>query len=343
MPRHDYDSPWKEMLSEYFEQFITFFFPDVSRDIDWTRKYELLDKELRQITREAEIGVRLADHLVKVWKKSGEETWVLVHIEVQAQEKTDFPHRLYVYNYRIHDRYHRPVASFAVLADDNPKWRPTRYTQKLWGCRTEFYFPVVKLLMYRDHQETLKASDNPFAIVVLAHLKTLETQKDDQSRMRWKVSLTKELYRRGFSRSDILKLYHFIDWLMVLPEDLEQACYRDIEQFEEEHKMPYITTAERIGRTKGLAEGLEKGKKEGLEKGKKEGLEKGTLIGEILLAQRILRLTIYSKEELEGKSLEELKDFFAKFEAKLKLPESQSQEKKEKPQDEKSLVKSELK
>ena len=84
MQRHDYDSPWKEMLSEYFQEFMTFFFPDASQDIDWTRRYELLDKELRQITREADIGVRLADHLVKVWQKNGEETWVLNHVEIQA-------------------------------------------------------------------------------------------------------------------------------------------------------------------------------------------------------------------------------------------------------------------
>ena len=267
MPRHDYDSPWKEMLSEYFHEFMTFFFPDVSQDIDWTRRYELLDKELRQITREADIGVRLADHLVKVWKKNGEETWVLIHVEIQAQQQGDFPHRMYVYDYRIYDLYHRPVASFAVLADENPGWRPSGYVRKLWGSSTEFRFPVVKILDYRDRWEMLEASDNPFAIVVQAHLKTLETQQDEASRARWKVTLAKELYKRGFSKADIVKLYRFIDWLMVLPKELEEACYREIVQFEEEQKMPYITTAERIG----------------IEKGREEGREEGKLIGEILL------------------------------------------------------------
>lgn len=303
MPRHDYDNPWKEMLSEYFHEFMTFFFPDVSQDIDWTRRYELLDKELRQITREADIGVRLADHLVKVWKKNGEETWVLIHVEIQAQQKRDFPHRMYVYDYRIYDLYNRPVASFAVLADENPGWRPSEYVRKLWGSSTEFRFPVVKILDYRDQWEMLEASDNPFAIVVQAHLKTLETQQDEASRARWKVTLAKELYKRGFSKADIVKLYRFIDWLMVLPEDLERACFQEIVQFEEEHKMPYITTAERIG----------------IEKGREEGREEGKLIGEIVLAQQILNLTIYTEEELKGKSLEELKSIVEQFKAKLNL------------------------
>ncbi|HHC25149.1 MAG TPA: cytosolic protein, partial [Desulfobacterales bacterium] len=213
MTQHDdYDSPWKEILSTYFEQFMTFFFPKTAQDIDWSRGYDSLDKELRQITREAETGERLADKLFRIWKKSGEETWVLAHVEVQAQEKRNFPCRTFVYNYRIHELYERPVVSLAVLADDNPKWRPTSYSRGLWGCTTRFRFLMVKILSYRRRLKFLRESDNPFAVVVLVHLRTMETKKNDQKRFRYKIELTKELYRRGFSRTDIINLYRFTDW-----------------------------------------------------------------------------------------------------------------------------------
>jgi chromosome partitioning protein len=91
--------------------------------VDWSRGYEMLDKELQQIMREAEVGKRWADVLVKVWRRDGHEVWVLVHVEVQSQEEAEFPKRMYVYNYRIGDRYDRPVASFAVLGDDRPVMR----------------------------------------------------------------------------------------------------------------------------------------------------------------------------------------------------------------------------
>ena len=42
---------------------------------------------------------------------------------------------------------------------------------------------------------------------------------------------------------------------------------------------------------------IQRGRQEGREEGREEGLEKGTLIGEILFAQKMLTLTIYSKEE----------------------------------------------
>ncbi len=44
--RSDYDSPWKEMLERYFEEFTVFFFPNVYRGIDWSKGYQFLDKEL---------------------------------------------------------------------------------------------------------------------------------------------------------------------------------------------------------------------------------------------------------------------------------------------------------
>ncbi len=117
-----YDSPWKEALKHFFPDFLDFFFRDAHSGIDWCLGYEFLDKELQQIARDAKLGRRYADILVKVWRHGGEEAWVLVHVEVQAQQQAAFAERMYVYNYRLYDRYRRPVASLAVLADEQPGW-----------------------------------------------------------------------------------------------------------------------------------------------------------------------------------------------------------------------------
>jgi hypothetical protein len=37
--------------------------------------------------------------------------WVLIHVEVQTTRDAEFPLRMYVYHYRIFDRYNKPVAS----------------------------------------------------------------------------------------------------------------------------------------------------------------------------------------------------------------------------------------
>jgi len=199
----DYDSPWKEILELYFEDFTTFFFPVAAREIEWDRGHEFLDKELQQVVKDAQLGRRFADKLVRVWRKNGQEAWVLAHIEVQGQEETDFAKRMYTYNYRIFDRYDRPVASMAVLADQRSRWKPDRFGYELWGCEVGIKFPIVKLLDFAEQWDFLEKSDNPFAIVVMAHLKTQETRSDEIERKKWKLHLTKHLYDCGYQRKDV--------------------------------------------------------------------------------------------------------------------------------------------
>ncbi|MEW6378426.1 MAG: hypothetical protein AB1611_02330 [bacterium] len=217
---------------------------------------EFLDKELEKIVKSSTIGKKFADKLVKVCLKDGTEKWLLIHMEVQGYYDADFVKRMYTYNYRIFDRYDEEVISLAILTDDNQCYRPCRYEINRWGFRHLFEFPVIKLIDYTDKIEELEASRNPFGIIVVAHLKTLETRKNSQARLKWKLSLVKTLYNKGFSREDIVNLYRFIDWLMVLPKELEIEFQEDMRTFEEEMNMAYITTAERIGIEKGKAQAL---------------------------------------------------------------------------------------
>lgn len=250
----DYDNPWKDILEAYFEDFIAFFFPHIHADIDWSKGYTFLDKELQQVVQDAELGKRFADKLVKVWKVDGQETWVLCHIEIQSQEEANFPHRMFVCNYRLRDCYNRPVASLAILGDERLTWRPQTYQDELWNCRISFEFPIVKLLDYAKHWSDLESSHNPFAWVVMAHLKTKETTNDRLQRKEWKFRLMRQLYEAGYERQDILNLYRFIDWLMRLPIDLEYQFKEQLDQYEQERQMPYVTSIERMGIEKGREE-----------------------------------------------------------------------------------------
>jgi hypothetical protein len=66
---------------------------------------------------------------------------------------------------------------------------------------------------------------------------------------------------KGYTRKDILLLYKFIDWLLTLPDEAEKKLYDEIITYEEDQKMPYVTTAERIGMQKGIKEGIKEGER----------------------------------------------------------------------------------
>ena len=184
---------------------------------------------------------------MKVWKLSGEETWVLVHVEIQSQESTGFNERMFVYYYRLRDKYNIPIVSLAILGDERETWLPQPFETELWGCSVRFEFPIIKLLDYLPRWDELEANRNPFAVVVMAHLKTKETRNDAIARKEWKFRLTRQLYEQGYDRRDIINLFRFIDWILELPESLKQAFRDELEQYEQERQMPYVTSIEQMG------------------------------------------------------------------------------------------------
>ncbi|BAY73279.1 hypothetical protein NIES23_61070 (plasmid) [Trichormus variabilis NIES-23] len=214
---------------------------------------------MQQVVRDAELGKRLVDKLVKIYRVGGEESWLLIHVEIQSQEEDDFPKRMFVYNYRIFDRYDRSVASLAILGDDNPKWRPNQFGYELFGCTVDFQFPVIKLLDYQQRLPELEASRNPFATVVLAHLAAVQTRSNRSQRKQQKLVLVRRLYEQGFEREAVINLLAFIDWMLTLPLDLELEFKREVEQLEAGQRMQYVTSFERIARMEELIEAIKLG------------------------------------------------------------------------------------
>jgi hypothetical protein len=248
-----YDGAWKGALEVYFQNFLALLFPEAHRGIDWDQGYRSLDAELQKLARGNRLGGRTVDKLVEVRLQDGQKTLILVHVEVQAQKDLRFEQRMWVYHYRIYDRYDRQVVSLAVLADARAAWRPSGFGYAKWGCRLQLDFPAAKLLDF-DWEE-LSASSNSFAVLIQAHLKTQATRADNPGRLRWKLALVKGLYERGLDREDIVRLFRFVDQLMALPEGLDKKFSIELARFEDEKKMPYVTSIERVGIKKGLEQG----------------------------------------------------------------------------------------
>jgi hypothetical protein len=106
----------------------------------------------------------------------------------------------------------------------------------------------------------------------MAHLKAREV-REGAERKQWKLRLMRGLYERGCARDEILALFRFIDWLLVLPAALEQEFWHELHQLEEERRMPYVTSVERLGMQKGFEQGLQ----QGLQQGVQQGLQQGKL------------------------------------------------------------------
>ncbi len=266
-----YDQTWKEAMNQWFEPFVAFFFPQVHRDIDWSRGWESLDKEFQQIVREAEQGDKRADKLVKVWLRDGTDLWLLIHIEIQSQREAAFPQRMFVYHYRIFDLYNRQVVSLALLGDGDAAWLPQSFGYERWGCELRLRFPVVKLLQFAEVEPALAIQGDPIAALVQTHLATLAEPCDPMSLFVRERRIIRSLYERGFEKQTILDLFRVIHRMIDLPEELSARLKHEHFEWEGEKNMPIVLDFE--------LEAIERGKAEGKAEGLREGLLEAIELG----------------------------------------------------------------
>jgi len=173
---------------------------------------------------------------------------------------------MFVYNYRIFDKYDKPVASFAILADRNRQWRPNSWGFAFAGSKHTLVFSIVKLVDYEPKIDERLTLDNMFGLITAAHLLTQQTRRKNEERYHAKLRLIRLLYERQWERKHIVELLRVIDWFLELPKEFRQKLKTEICQIEEQKKMKYVTSFERDA----LEEGFEKGIVEGVLQGRIE-------------------------------------------------------------------------
>ncbi|PDW01218.1 DUF4351 domain-containing protein, partial [Candidatus Viridilinea mediisalina] len=181
-----------------------------------------------------------------------------IHLEIQAQRDLDFAKRMCRYHVRLFDRQNGPVLSLAVLADDDPHWRPDRFGYDIADCVLMLRFPTVKL--WALDAQMLEASANPIATITLIHREAQATRHDPEERMRRKIARFRACLRQGYSAEDLRHLYRLLDQLMRLPPSIDEpvrATMRQIEQ-EERGMTPFVTSIERLAGAEGEARGERK-------------------------------------------------------------------------------------
>ena len=304
---NQYDSPWKETLRVFFKEIMEFFVPTLSAEIDWSRQYTCLDKELLQIQRGAKIGDKVADSLIKVFMLDGKESWIIVHTEVQRSRQAHFAKRMWQYYYRAYDRYEKDIFSLAILLDAQPTWRPTRYERVLGKTRLLFEYELIKLMDFVEEKDSLAQSRHPIARVVAAHLDAMETSQSPEGRLKYKIQGIKALYHLGLGAKQVRLLFLLINYIMDLPPDLDKLFLEEMHHYEGEVNMQYISSIEKLGIEKGMEQGIQKGMEQGIQKGIQKGIEQGKMHALLSVVRNLKKKGMDAKTiaEITGLSIQE--------------------------------------
>ncbi|MDO6432974.1 hypothetical protein Q4E93_20365 [Flavitalea sp. BT771] len=272
--RHNKDILWKGLLEWVFDDLLRFVFPDADKVFDMRRAFAFLDKELAEMypEPEKESDVRVVDKLVKVFRKDGEEEWVLVHIEIQdktkARDRALFPERMFRYFYRCLDRYRKPVAAIAIYTGPDGKRLPDCYEYQFMRTNLKYQYNTLCILDCPD--EELGRSDNPFAWVVLAAKKALLKGKDlDKKLLAGKLFVFRKLYEGGiFERKKLQAILTFLDNYVRFEKTESNRIFRkEIDKITgKKNTMDIFEQVAEWRWQEGLQEGHRKGINEGLEK-----------------------------------------------------------------------------
>ncbi|MDZ7896823.1 MAG: hypothetical protein U5N85_02185 [Arcicella sp.] len=262
------DALWKGILEDLADDFMRFFIPNADDLFNLTR-FEFLDKELETLfpSDQDEFFPKYVDKLIKVFSKTGEENWILVHVEVQGTSGKEFSERMFTYFYRIWDKYKRPITAIAILTDKNKKFHPTHFEKEFLGTKIRYDFNSYKVL--EANEEELLQSNNPFAMVILTTLTALKKGKISQEELfDMKIDLARRLFEKGFEKQKIRGMLNFLKlYIRFDNTDLIHKFDESIDAITNKSKITMgieefvIDRARRMGERNGEKRGEKRGEK----------------------------------------------------------------------------------
>jgi predicted transposase/invertase (TIGR01784 family) len=214
------DTLWKGIIEDLFEDFLLYFYPNWAiNEVDFSRRFEFLDKELDEIYTNSNNEKRYADKLVKVYLKNGQSQWVLIHIEVQGYADMNFSARMFTYFYRIRDRWQKEIMALAILTDNKSDFLPQAYEYTFQNTKLKYEFDIFKLLNKTEFE--LDKPQNPFSIVMLTAQKALQKKSLSDAKMfEWKIGLVRKLHNEGYSSEKIRRILNFIRFYVRFKDEL---------------------------------------------------------------------------------------------------------------------------
>jgi len=291
-----HDQLFKTILEGLLRDFLELFFPEAAARLDF-ETLRFVGKEFFANVPEGE--VREADVVARLETRDGKPELVLVHVEVQAEPKSDFPRRMFEYYALLRLQYGLPVFPIALYLRRGPRSRLAEYREALFEQ---------ELLLFRYHSVALArlpAEEYVGASPLGAALSALMEKGRDRARL--KLSMLERVVGSGLDEALKYLLVNVIETYFELSgEDAEE--YRRVVSGKEYRAVQEVelTWADKL-----MQKGREEGREEGREKGREEGREAGVLDGKRetllrLLAAKFGELTDETKSKAEAMSSAEL-------------------------------------
>ncbi|NJM07187.1 DUF4351 domain-containing protein [Candidatus Gracilibacteria bacterium] len=251
--RIDHDGIFKQLLEEFFVEFLELFVPDALQLLD-ASTLTFLDK---QVFRDLLDPDRREADLVVQAQYRHQPTTFIVHLEHQAQEDKALHQRMFRYFAKFHDRYAAAVYPIALCSYHTPKQlAPDQYVVGFPDFAVlDFRFRVVQLnqLRWRDYLD----HPNPLATALLARM-----QVGPRERRAVKAACLAHLVGLPISAKRRRIISQFLEVYLPLDPQEERLLHEQLPELapyqQEEPMIAIVTSWERMAGVTLVTEVLEK-------------------------------------------------------------------------------------
>ncbi|WP_040981188.1 hypothetical protein [Oceanobacillus jeddahense] len=220
----------------------------------------------------------------------------------------------------LRGKTNHPVYSIALLTDASQEEHQDAFYYSFYGTELTYAYNT-----YRFHEKDpkeLKKSDNPFALAVLAGIYASKNKgkkaKDHEKMLRYKQQLLNLAFEKYSHRTNYLAaLLYFIDYMMLIPSDLQEQLYETLPIAQNEKEEKIIMGLEQLRDTPTFGrlyreieeKATKKGLEQGIEQGIKQGKEQGVKDTQRKFVKNLLDRDYAEEEiaELTGLELEEVR------------------------------------
>lgn len=221
---------WQVLIERFTESFFQFYFPEVYPKMDCGLPFMSLDRFFNEKNLPIDKKNSLYAGLFSFHLSNGKEVVALINIQ-NPQYDSEFVLRSF-HNYCLLKKHfpEKEIAIFAVITDDNFKYNESFYTFNLLFTEIEFRFPIVKIIDFQNKEFELSNDLNPFALITLATIKSLESGRNYEKVAYWKYKILVMLWQRSQNKFhyELKIIADYIDTVFVVPERLNNKILQVI-------------------------------------------------------------------------------------------------------------------
>ncbi len=160
-----HDQLFKELIGNFFEDFIEVFFPEFHTEIDFTTIKPLSEELFTDLID----GENRRVNLVIEAKLRDEATLIVIHVEPQSSYQKDFNQRMFLYFCLLYKKYRKPILPVAVFSYDYQRLEKDQFNIEIPNFQVLSFNFLMLELKKKNWREYLR-SNNSVAAALLSKM-----------------------------------------------------------------------------------------------------------------------------------------------------------------------------